>query len=94
MPEQQTLWALDMTAAQQFLARRFIEDHCFMHCVRPQLDASATLYSAETEREMTALTARDLQAEIEQMPDLRGWRVSNVRLPWRRRFEVDFDLEC
>ncbi|MCY3574482.1 MAG: DUF4127 family protein [Chloroflexi bacterium] len=84
----------DATAAQQFLARRFIEDHCFMHCVRPQLDASATLYSAETEREMTALTARDLQAEIEQMPDLRGWRVSNVRLPWRRRFEVDFDLEC
>ena len=83
----------DAAAAQQFLARRFIEDHCFMHCVRPQLDARTTLYAADTEREMTALTASGLQTEIARLPDLRGWRVSNVRLPWRRRFEVDFDLE-
>ncbi len=84
---------VDAAAAQCFLVRRFVEDHCFMHCVRPQLDATTTLYSAETEREMTALTARGLQAEIDRMPDLHGWRASNVRLPWRRRFEVDFDLE-
>ena len=83
----------DAAAGQRFLARRFVEDHCYMHCVRPRLDDTTTLYSADTEREMTALTARDLQAEIDRIPDLRGWRVSNVRLPWRRRFEVDFDLE-
>ena len=83
----------DEAAAQRFLAHRFIEDHCYMHCIRPRMDATTTLYDDATESAMTDLVARALPAEIAKLPDLRGWRALNVRLPWQRRFEVDFDLE-
>ena len=83
----------DEAAAQRFLAHRFIEDHCYMHCIRPRMDATTTLYDRAMDSAMTELVARALPVEIAKLPHLRGWRALNVRLPWQRRFEVDFDLE-
>ena len=87
------LQVADEAAAQTFMAHRFIEDHCYMHCIRPRMDATTTLYDRAMDSAMTELVARALPAEIAKLPDLRGWRAVNVRLPWQRRFEVDFDLE-
>ncbi len=83
----------DESAAQRFLAHRFIEDHCYMQRVRPRMDATTTLYDDAMESAMTELVSRALPEEIAKLPDLRGWRAVNIRLPWKRRFEVDFDLE-
>lgn len=88
-----SLRASDDEAAQRFLAHRFIEDYCYMHRVRPCLDATRPLYSEQNEGAMRRKLDGALNAEIAHLPDLRQWRVTNARLPWLRRFEVDFDLE-
>ena len=87
-----SLHTADAAAQRRFLAHRLVEDYCYMHKARPRLDDATTLYDADTEREMRALTARWLNDEMARIPDLQGWRAVNARLPWRRRFEVDFDL--
>jgi len=83
----------DSAAAQQFLAHRFIEDYAYMHLLRPGLPAEPTLYTAEQATALSARIESELNAALAQIPSLRGWRVRHVRLPWQRRFEVDFDLE-
>ena len=80
------LRAGDEEAAQRFLAHRFIEDYCYMHRVRPSLNV-------RTDSTRQPQLEDALNAEVAQLPDLRHWRVMNARLPWQRRFEVDFDLE-
>ena len=87
------LSAADEAARQRFLAHRFVEDYCYMHLVRPTMDASTPLYAAEAEAKMVAKASRDLQREMRRLPDFSDWRVTKLRLPWKRRFEVDFDLE-
>ncbi len=84
---------VDKETAQQFLVHRFVEDHCYMHHVRPTLEATSPRYDDTTVAAMTAKVERGLKAEMARLPDLRGWRLRNVNLPWQRRFEVDFDLE-
>ncbi len=78
---------------QRFLAHRFVEDYCFMHIVRPKMAAGDGIYDAATAAAMTTLVERELNSELARLADFSGWRVSKARLPWGRRFEVDFDLE-
>lgn len=87
------LHLVNMEASQRFLAHRFVEDHCYMHRVRPQLEATRPRYDEPTAAAMTALAERELNAELARLSDLNSWRLRNVNLPWQRRFEVDFDLE-
>ena len=83
----------DSDAGQRFLLHRFVEDYCYMHIVRPTMAADNSLYDDATEAVMNAQVERDLNSAMQRLPDFRGWRATNVRLPWKRRFEVDFDLE-
>lgn len=82
----------DKQAALRFLAHRFVEDYCYMHRLRPRLGSSRPLYDDATKAALLEQVRVGLNAEIARLPDLRVWRVTNVRLPWNRRFEVDFDL--
>ena len=83
----------DEGAALRFLAHRFVEDYGYMHLARPQMDARAVLYDDKTEAAMIAFVTEELNDFVRTLADFREWRVTNVRLPWKRRFEVDFDLE-
>lgn len=83
----------DRQAASRFLAHRFVEDYCYMHRVRPRLKDSRPLYDDETEAVAREQARAGLNAELAQLADFRDWRVTNLRWPWKRRFEVDFDLE-
>ena len=80
-------------AARRFLAHRFVEDYCYMHLVRQTLDDTQVIYDEETEAAMTARATTGLNAAIKTLPDFQDWRVANLYLPWKRRFEIDFKLE-
>ncbi len=80
-------------AALRFLTHRFAEDFCFMHQVRPTMNADMPRYDDKTEAAMIELVSRGLNDQIRHLSGLGAWQVSNVRLPMKRRFEVDFDLE-
>jgi hypothetical protein len=88
------------TAARRFLLHRFVEDWGYQHLVRAairdELGAATGQrdVTAHNEAEVTAQLAVRLNALLPELGDLsQGWRVTNVRLPWRRTFEIDFDLE-
>ncbi len=83
----------DDAAAHRFLAHRFVEDYCFMHLVRPTLKADTTLYDDATQAAMVKKVATELNVAIKRLPDFSAWQATQVRLPWQRRFEVDFELE-
>lgn len=80
-------------AALRFLTHRFVEDFCFMHRVRPTMNADMSRYDDTTESAMIDLVSRGLNEQIRHLSGLGAWQVSNVRLPMKRRFEVDFELE-
>ncbi|MCY4070811.1 MAG: DUF4127 family protein [Chloroflexi bacterium] len=80
-------------AALRFLTHRFAEDYCFMHQVRPTMNVDMPRYDDKTEAAMIELVSRALNEQIRQLSGLGAWQVSNVRLPMKRRFEVDFELE-
>ena len=42
---------------------------------------------------MIARAAQGLHVAMQSLPDLQDWRVRDLRLPWKRRFEIDFELE-
>ncbi len=79
--------------ALRFLTHRFAEDFCFMHQLRPTMNADMPRYDDTTEAAMIELVSRGLNDRIRHLYGLGAWRVSNVRLPMKRRFEIDFDLE-
>lgn len=85
----------DEAAEIRFLVHRFVEDYYYMNRVRPLVAqaTNATLFDDETIAKMTDLIETNLNNELQQFEQFKGWIVTNVRLPWKRRFEVDFDLE-
>lgn len=89
-------------AQQRFLAHRFVEDWGYQHLVRQQIRDWLRLETPFPETTPTTLPeayeriAVGLQAQLDRLPGFRDqWRVvaKSVRLPWRRTFEVDFELE-
>lgn len=90
-PEQQTAHA-------RFLLHHFIEDWGYQYHVRRDHtpDFGGQSLDAQQLDTLKASIEQGLQARLEQLPGFAGkWRITpgSVRLPWRRLFEVDFDLE-
>jgi hypothetical protein len=84
-------------AQQRFLLHRFCEDWGYQHLVRAELRAERAQNTEPTETERPAVCARiehRLSTVIGGLPGFRSWRIApgSVRLPWRRLFEVDFDV--
>jgi hypothetical protein len=87
-------------AASRFLLHRFVEDWGYQHLVRAairdELEAATGRrdVSADNAGETIARIGERLNALLPALGDLsQGWRVTNIRLPWGRTFEIDFDLE-
>lgn len=85
---------------QRFLAHRLIEDWAYMGIVR---DQAADWLEAETGQrepapERVAAAARWIEAQLGQVAGTlnTGFRIApgSLRLPWKRMFEIDFDLEA
>ncbi len=90
------------TAATRFLVHRFVEDWGYQYGVRSQLyqwlidRSGAPEISAENIEAAKAFIENGLQSQISELSAFAGqWRImpGSVRLPWKRTFEVDFDLE-
>lgn len=84
---------------QKFLLHRFVEDWGYQHLVREQLrdrlEATTGIreITPDQESEAIAQITTQLNGLLPRLDPLAaGWQVVNVRLPWHRTFEVDFDL--
>lgn len=83
----------DESAELRFLVHRFVEDYAYMHIVRQAVSSESedTVFDKPTLANVTAKIETQLNEQIKQL--FEGWKVKHVRLPWKRLFEVDFDLE-
>lgn len=90
------------TAQEQFLLHRFVEDWGYQQLVRGQARDWLEQTSGQREPTTANLTTtcswieERLQALITELPGFANrYRIApgSVRLPWKRMFEVDFDLE-
>lgn len=87
-------------AHTEFLLHRLLEDWGYQQRVRQQARAwlRANWGTDEPRLEHVAATERWIEEQLNALlpvlsmfaPD---WEVGNVRLPWQRLFEVDFDLD-
>jgi len=87
-------------AQQRFLLHRFIEDWGYQHLTRAQvrdwLEATTGVRDTVPDNEAEAINRihAELTALLPRLGALAaGWRITDVRLPWSRTFEIDFDLE-
>ncbi len=86
------------SAQARFLLHRFVEDWGYQYHVRHEHTADFGGESLNADQLDTLKTSieRGLQTRLEQLPGFAsGWCITpgNVHLPWRRLFEVDFDLQ-
>ena len=88
-------------AQWRFLLHRFVEDWGYQQIVRADLRAwlqqtyGASEPSAATLAAAYARAEQQLDALIARLPGFAGnYRIApgSLRLPWRRTFEVDFEL--
>ncbi len=88
-------------AQRRFLLHRFIEDWGYQQIVRADLRAWLQRFYGAPEPSAATLAAACARAEqqlgalIAQLPGFAGnYRIApgSLRLPWRRTFEVDFEL--
>jgi len=86
-------------AQQRFLLHHVLEDWGYQQVVRQQVRAWLAAQTGQpeitpdTETEACAMIAYQLSALMPQLgPLAQGWQLGDVRLPWHRTFEVDFDL--
>jgi len=86
-------------AQKRFLAHRLIEDWAYMGIVRDQATAwlEAETGQREPKPEMVTATAQWIERRLTAVADQldSGFRIvpGSLRLPWKRTFEIDFDLE-
>jgi hypothetical protein len=89
-------------AQERFLLHRFIEDWAYQHIVREEirdwLEVSTAVRDVMPENIDTARERIEsrLMEHLALLPGFAGkWRIvlDSIRLPWKRTFEVDFDLE-
>jgi len=91
----------DDSAQQAFLLHRMIEDWAYQANVRDDVRGWLEAQTGQREPssdqlvETRAQIETRLQARLDQLPGFAAWCIApgSVRLPWRRTFEVDFDLE-
>ncbi|TVR20217.1 MAG: DUF4127 family protein [Anaerolineaceae bacterium] len=89
-------------AASAFMLHRFIEDWGYQHIVRQVMRdwLEETTGVRDTQADNIAQTIERIEAQLNDVlaritAYAGSWRIvaGSVRLPWRRTFEVDFDLE-
>jgi hypothetical protein len=87
-------------AQQRFLLHRFVEDWGYQHIVRQHVrnELIKETGSSEITEANEATVIERIQRELQKlMPQLGAlsarWHITQVRLPWHRLFEVDFELE-
>lgn len=85
----------DEDAEIRFLVHRFVEDYGYMHHVRQRVasETEGTLFDDATLVTLAPKIEAGLNEQLQVFTEFDGWKVTNVRLPWKRLFEVDFDLE-
>jgi len=85
----------DEEAEVRFLVHRFVEDCGYMHHVRQQVSSETedTILDDDTLATLVPKIEAGLNEQLQKFDDFAGWKVTRVRLPWKRLFEVDFDLE-
>lgn len=87
-------------AQTRFLLHRFVEDWGYQRVVRQRTRdwlnerAGVREISEETLPMAAAYVGDQLQGLLPQIPGAAGWSIvpGSVRFPWRRLFEVDFEL--
>ena len=88
-------------AQARLLLHRFIEDWGYQRVVRQRTRdwlyerAAVREISEETLPMAAAYVEEQLQGLLPQIPNAAGWSIvpGSVRFPWRRLFEVDFELQ-
>lgn len=86
-------------AQQRFLAHRLVEDWLYMGHVRNEVANWLEIQTDQPEPtpEMIPPTTSWIEAQLQEamMPLNTGFRIvpHSLRLPWKRTFEIDFDLE-
>ena len=96
------LGTVDPAAAERLRWHRVVEDYGYQTVVRTELGRANERYAAHIsvpfdDADVLAQyveTAADRLATVttELGGDAHRWQVGGLRLPWRRTFEVDFDL--
>lgn len=79
---------------RRFLAHHVIEAWAYMSITRPAV--RAWLGATAPDPAQLDETAAWIEAHLrETLPSVCGWRIvaGSLRLPWKRTFEIDFDLE-
>lgn len=82
----------------RFVLRHLLEDWGYQQEVRRETaerliaETGTTLIAPENLAPTCAAIEARLNELLATIPGFEGWRVTNTRLPWRRLFEVDFDL--
>jgi hypothetical protein len=89
----------DPSAAQRVLLHRIIEDYLYQAKIRPVIQRELVLTGGDVltpadEEKAAADVAQRLTAALAELLGPSAWQISNVRFPWHRTFEVDFDLEA
>jgi hypothetical protein len=84
----------DESAELRFLVHRFVEDYCYMHIARPTISGQhdGVLFDDATIAILVQDILENLTEQLKAFSAFSGWEISNVNLPWKRLFEVDFDL--
>lgn len=90
---------LDDDARMALLLTRLVEDYAYQAVLRTELQrglgrsAGDVFDDPSEEAHVVARIEGALQKELDRLADSAGpWRITNVHLPWRRTFEIGFDL--
>lgn len=78
---------LDAGAAQRLLLHRLVEDHAYQAVTRTRLAGAPGVPTGYTDT-----VHGELSAALRRLPGGESWRLGEVSLPWRRTFEIDFEL--
>jgi hypothetical protein len=88
-------------AQQRFLLHRYLEDYAYQSLLRGRLRAwlAAQIGQHEPPPSYLGETLAWLKAELDRFladlpPYSQKYQITQVRLPWQRTFEIDFDLEA
>lgn len=87
-------------AQRKFLIHRLMEDYAYQQVVRGLVrewivrDTDHTEVTADNQTRWAQSIENLMIRHIDTFdPLVEGWTVANVRFPWGRTFEIDFDLE-
>lgn len=85
---------LDVAAARRMVLHRLIEDYAYQAVARRPLNAGIyTFADAAEEASAAAKITVELDATLQRLTRRPDVRVTGLRFPWHRSFEIDFAIE-